>query len=106
MLARWQFNALIVLGALSLVLTAANATLFTLNRETQADLARRQQYVQQSIALEGLYREIVKALAELGTRNNDRGLLDILAAQGMSVSVNGAAAAPSASTAGSGGARK
>jgi hypothetical protein len=109
MLARWQFNTLIVLGALSLVLTAVNATLFTINRESQAAIAQRQQYVQQSIALEGLYREIVKALAELGTRNNDRGLLDVLAAQGLSVSVNStsaAAAAAAASTAGSTGAHK
>ena len=39
MLARWQFNTLIALGVLSLVLTAVNATLFTINREAQAELA-------------------------------------------------------------------
>ena len=106
MLARWQFNTLIAFGALSLVLTAVNATLFTMNRESQAAIAQRQQYVQQSVALEGLYREIVKALAEIGARSNDRGILDILAAQGLSVTVNGASAAPAAAAASNGAARK
>jgi hypothetical protein len=106
MLARWQFNTLIALGALSLLLTAVNAILFTTNRESQAEIAQRQQYVQQSVALEGLYREIVKALAELGARSNDRGILDILAAQGLSVTVGGGSAAPPGPAASSGAARK
>ena len=106
MLARWQFNTLLALAGLSLLLTIANATLFTVNRESQAAIAQRQQYVQQSVALEGLYRDIVKALAELGTRSNDRKILDILAAQGLSVSVNGAATAPTAAAASSGAARR
>jgi hypothetical protein len=106
MLARWQFNTLIALGALSLLLAAVNAALFTINRESQAELARRQQYVQQSIALEGLYREIVKALAEFGARGSDRGLLDILAKQGLSVTVSGASATPAAAAASNGAARR
>jgi len=106
MLARWQFNTLLALGGLSLLLTAINATLFTMNRESQAAIAQRQQYVQQSIALEGLYRDIVKALAELGARTNDRLILDVLAAQGLSVTLNGATAAPAAAAASSGGPRR
>jgi len=106
MLARWQFNTLIVLGALSLLLTLVNATLFTINRESQVVIAQRQQYVQQSAALEGLYREIVKALAELGARSNDRGILDVLAAQGLSVTVNAGSPAPTAAAASSVGPRR
>ena len=107
MLARWQFNTLIVLGVLSLFLALANATLFSLNRESQAEIAQRQQFVQQSVALEGLYREIVKALAELGARSNDRRILDMLAAQGLNVTLGGGQAAPAApAQASSGSARK
>ncbi|HEY2558602.1 MAG TPA: hypothetical protein VGI48_02715 [Caldimonas sp.] len=101
MLSGRQFVALTVLGVLALLLTFVNAALFTFNRDSQQEIAQRQQFIQQSVALEGLYREIVKALAELGTRTNDRRLLDILAAQGLSVTVNGAAA-PSASAAANG----
>jgi hypothetical protein len=96
MLGRWQFNALTALGALALLLALADAGLAVMNRDAQVFVAQRQQYIQQSVALEGLYRDIVKGLAELGTRGNDRALLDILAAQGLSVTVNGSAAtAPS-----------
>ena len=96
MLGRWQFSVLTAIGVLSLVLVAVNALLFTANRDAQAALAQRQQYIQQSIALESLYRDIVKALAEIGARGNDRAILDILSAQGLSVSVSGTpAAAPS-----------
>ena len=104
MLRQWQFNALTGLGALSLLLALVNATLFIVNRDAQGALAQSQQYVQQSLALEGLYRDIVKALAESGTRSNDRAMLDILAAQGLSVTVNGSPTA--ASGAASGPARK
>ena len=106
MLARWQFNTLITLGVLSLLLTLANAALFTINGESRAEITQRQQFVQQSIALEGLYRDIVKALAELGARSNDRGILDILAAQGLNVTVSGAPAAPAAPAASSSAARR
>ena len=88
------------MGACALLLAVVNGTLFTLNRESQLDLTQRQQFVQQSVALEGLYRDIVKALADLGTKSNDRQLLDILAAQGLKVSVGGAGPAPAAAAAG------
>jgi hypothetical protein len=63
----------------------ANGVLFTQNRSVQAELNARQQYLQQTVGLESLYRDIVKALAELGAKNNDQQLLQILAAQGISV---------------------
>ncbi len=81
------------LGHFALLLVVVNGALFTLNRDAQIALTQRQQFVQQSVALEGLYREIVKALAELGTKGNDRQMLEILAAQGLSVTVGGAATA-------------
>ena len=90
MLTRWQFNALTALGALALLLALADALLATTNRDAQVFVAQRQQYIQQSVALEGLYRDMVKALAELGARGNDRALLDILSAQGLSVTISGA----------------
>jgi len=96
MLSRWQFGLLTALGACALLLAVVNGTLFTLNRDSQLVLTQRQQFVQQTVALEGLYRDIVKALAELGTQGNDRQLLDILTAQGLNVSVGGAATAPAA----------
>jgi len=107
MLTRWQFNALTALGALALLLALADAILAATNRDAQVFVAQRQQYIQQSVALEGLYRDLVKALAELGARGNDRALLDILSAQGLSVTIsNGAAAAPAGTASVAGAIRK
>jgi len=106
MLSRWQYIALTALGALSLLLALADATLVALNRDNQILVVQRQQYIQQSIALEGLYRDIVKALAELGARSNDRAILDVLAAQGLSVTVGGAASAPAVAPSSAGTGRK
>ena len=88
MLNKWQYNLLTALGALTLVLAITNAVLFTTNRTAQAELAQRQQFVQQTGPLEGLYRDIVKALAEMAVKGNDKQVLDMLAAQGLSVTVN------------------
>lgn len=93
MLSRWQFILLSALGVCALLLAVVNGTLYTLNRDAQVSLAQRQQFVQQSMALESLYRDIVKALAELGTKGNDRQLLDILTAQGLNVTVSGSSTA-------------
>ena len=100
MLLRWQFVVLTLLGAVALALMLANAGLFTLNRDAQTALGQRQQYVQQTIALESLYRDIVKALAELAVKGNDPQLIAILRAQGLSVTIDGpAGAAPASATA-------
>ena len=92
MLRPWQFTILVVLGALALLLTVTNGVLFTQNRAEQVDVNARQQYLQQTVGLEGLYRDIVKALAELAVKNNDQQLLQMLGAQGINVSVNAPAA--------------
>ena len=98
MLKPWQFNLLTALGALALLLALANGVFFTQNRAAQADVNGRAQFIQQSVALEGLYRDIVKALAELAVKNNDTQLMQMLSAQGINVSVNAPApaAAPAA----------
>lgn len=94
MLKLWQHTLLNALGALALLLVVGNAVLFTQNRDAQQQVNARQQYLQQSTALEGLYRDIVKALAELAIKNNDAQLLQMLASQGINVSVNAPAPVP------------
>ncbi len=88
MLKSWQYTVLNAIGALALLLVLFNAVLFTKNRDLQQQVNARQQYLQQTTALEGLYRDIVKALAELAVSNNDTQLLEMLASKGLNVSVN------------------
>ena len=85
MLTTWQYRLLTMLGIAALLLVIVNATLFTLNRTKQLEVNGRQQFVQQSVQLEGLYRDIVKALAELAVKGNDTQILQMLTAQGISV---------------------
>jgi ABC-type transport system involved in cytochrome bd biosynthesis fused ATPase/permease subunit len=98
-LKKWEFPFLTAVGALTLVLVIVNAVLFLGNRSSQLEVNNRQQYVQQSVQLEGLYREIVKALADLSVKNNDKQIRDMLASQGITVTVGGQGAAPGGDTA-------
>lgn len=100
MLRTWQFSTLVTLAVAALLLAVGNGVLFTQNRVVQTEISARQQYVQQTVGLEGLYRDIVKALAELAVKNNDAQLLQMLSAQGINVSVTPTpASAPSAQAA-------
>lgn len=85
MLKAWEFWTLTLVALAAAALAAADMMMFTQNRAIQAEAAGRAQYVQQSVQLEGLYREIVKALADLSVRNQDTALRDLLAAQGITV---------------------
>ena len=70
-------------AALGLVLALANMVLFEKNRTLQAEVSTRAQYIQQSVQLEGLQREIVNAIASLALRNKDDALKTILSQQGI-----------------------
>lgn len=97
---RTQFWIVTTLAAASLVLLALNIYLLLGNRAVQKEVSSRQQFVQQSVQLEGLYREIVRALAELAARNNDADVRTMLARHGITYTVNPpAAAAPTAAAA-------
>jgi hypothetical protein len=102
MVLKWQFNVLTALGVVALLLVVTNAALATMNRGTQVALNQKQLFIQQTVPLETLYQEMLKALAEMAVKSNDRQVLEMLAAQGLSVSVNNPvtgsnAAAPSKS---------
>ena len=88
----WHFRLLTALGALALVLVLVNGTLFIANRSFQAEITARQQFIQQTVQLEGLYRDIVKALAELAVKNGDAQIMQMLAGLGINVTLNPPAA--------------
>ena len=87
MLNRWQFNVVVLLALVSLVLVIANMALFSRNRAQQQEISDRQLYVQQSAQLEGLYQQLIRGIAELSARNNDAALGAVLARQGITFTV-------------------
>ena len=89
---RIQYWIAVAVGLACLVLMAANVTLVQLNQSARADVGQRQQYVQQSVQLEGLYREIIRSLADLAARNNDGDVKALLQRHGISFNVSAAPA--------------
>ena len=73
-----------------------NITIYSQNQRTQADIALRAQYIQQSVQMQPLYQEMIKALADLSVHKQDRALSELLTRQGITVTVNTTAAAPPA----------
>jgi hypothetical protein len=97
---RWQ--SWLTLGAgIVLVLVLVDMILFERNRALQAEINSRQQYIQQSVQLEGLNREIVTAIANLAVRNKDDQLKAILAQHGITINVGSTGAASASPSSGS-----
>jgi len=92
MLNRTEFWIVTSLAAASLLLMLTNMVMVAQHRKAQAEVSARAQYIQQAAQLEPLYREVVKALADLSVRNNDAALREVLAKQGITVSGNPAPA--------------
>jgi hypothetical protein len=94
-----QHHGLSMLGALALAAAVATVALARYNQSQRLQLAQQQQYLQQSVPLEGLYREIVRALAELSARSGDAPLRALLQQHGIQYTVNPPAAPAAAAPA-------
>ena len=80
-----QFWLLSGIALLVLALVVVNVFLSRSNARLQQEVNERQLYVQQTLQLEGLYRDMVRALAELAVQNKDERLRALLASQGITV---------------------
>lgn len=85
---RAQYWIVTILGLVAVGVFALNVTLVASNRAIQREITARQQFVQQSVQLETLYREIVRALAELAARNNDADVRSMLGRHGVTYTVD------------------
>jgi hypothetical protein len=107
MLKRWEFWALTGVAGATALLVVANMVRFADNRQLQAEVSQRSMFIQQSIPLESLSREIALALAQLSVRSQDDQLRSLLGSLGISIVVNPAPApAPAAQAPQPQGARK
>ena len=89
-----QYWVLTVIAAASFAAMLASVTLGYSNAASRAEVNQRQQFVQQSVQLEVLYREIVRALAELAARNNDSDVKAMLQKHGITYTANAPAGSP------------
>jgi predicted Holliday junction resolvase-like endonuclease len=73
-----------ILGVLMLILALVNILLSLGNQSLRAEVSERQQFITQSIQLEGVHRDIVTALATVAVKTNDAQIKNLLASQGVS----------------------
>lgn len=91
-MSRTQFWIVTLIASACFAAMMANVGLGLSNSAARTDVNQRQQFVQQSVQLEGLYKEIVRSLAELGARNNDGDVKAMLQKHGITYNVNPPAA--------------
>jgi hypothetical protein len=77
-----------LLAFITLILVVINMYLFTGNLTRQREVTERQQFIAQSLQMQGLAREIVAAVANLAVKNNDDQLKVLLTSHGITFSVN------------------
>ena len=83
-----RYWILTLIAAASFVAMLVNIALGVTNGNARTDVNQRQQFVQQSVQLEGLYKDIVRSLAELGARNNDGDVKAMLQKNGITYTAN------------------
>jgi len=88
MLERWQFWVLTAVALLTAAMVANNMYRFSANRQLQAEVSQRGLFIQQSVPLENLSRDIAIALAQLGVQSQDEQIRALLSSLGITVTVN------------------
>lgn len=91
MLKRLQFWSLSTIGLGCVVFAILNMVLYSGNQNLRTQVSNRQQYIQQSLQLQNLYREIVQTMVDLSVHNHDAQLKAILNRQGIKVHPQAAA---------------
>jgi hypothetical protein len=71
------------LAVLMLVLVLVNILMSLGNQSVRAEVNERQQFLAQSMQLEGLHREIITVLATVALKTNNDQLKSLLASQGI-----------------------
>jgi hypothetical protein len=76
---------LTALGIFLLVLVLVDILLSLGNQSLRAEVNQRQQFLTQSMQLEGLHREIITVLATVALKTNNDPLKSLLASQGINL---------------------
>ena len=73
------------LAVLLLLLVLGNILISLGNQSLRAEVSERQQFLAQSMQLEGLHREIITVLATVALETNNDPLKSLLASQGINL---------------------
>src|SRR5882724_2573845 len=102
----WLYRLLVALSGITVALVIAYIVLIQENRSVQAEVNRRQQFINQSIQLGRINDALIRTLAAAAVENNDDKLRELLAQNGISINPTTGApekqATPPAAPAGTG----
>jgi hypothetical protein len=85
----WLYRVTVGLAGFALVLVVAYIALVQDNRSVQAEVNRRQQYINQSTQLGRVNEALVRALAAAAVSEKDDKLRDLLAQNGITINAAG-----------------
>ena len=85
----WLYWATVGLSGLALALVVAYMVLVQENRTVQADVNRRQQFINQSVQLSRINEALIRAIASAAVSNKDDKLRNLLAENGITVNASG-----------------
>ena len=85
----WLYWMTVGLSAAAGALIVAYIVLVQDNRAVQAEVNRRQQFINQSIQLGRVNEALIRALAAAAVSNNDDKLRDLLAENGITINASG-----------------
>jgi hypothetical protein len=85
----WLYRVTVGLAGFALVLVVAYIALVQDNRSVQAEVNRRQQYINQSMQLARVNEALVRALAAAAVSEKDDKLRDLLAQNGITINAAG-----------------
>jgi hypothetical protein len=85
----WVYWVAVGLSAAAAVLVIAYILLVQDNRAVQADVNRRQQFINQSVQLGRVNEALIRALAATAVSNKDEKLRDLLADSGIAIDASG-----------------
>jgi len=85
----WIYRVTTVLSGLTLVLVVAYICLVQDNRAVQAEVNRRQQFINQSIQLGRINEVLIRALAAAAANGKDDKLRELLAQNGITINAAG-----------------
>jgi hypothetical protein len=92
---RLQFWLLTLLGAAALVVVSVNIFTMMANADLRTEVNQRQQFINQSVKLGRLHKQLIQGLANLSARSGDEELRQVLARHGIEFTVSKSATPPS-----------
>ena len=81
----WVYRVLVALSGITLVLVVAYIVLVQDNRSIQAEVNKRQQFINQSIQFGRVNEALIRALAAAANKDKDEKLRDLLTQNGITI---------------------